>query len=135
MSTPEQVTLEKEALTKFRDTVNTILIGLNVADQHMKDTLAIKIANLPDGGDEAITNVTNFYNSRAGELGDNVKAVKTALQQMANSADQILKLYNNAGHDEVVSVDQVKNVFNSVLAQGQQPTTPPPGTTAPPAKA
>jgi hypothetical protein len=132
MTTPEQVTLEKEALTKFRDTVNTILLGLNVADQHLKDTLAIKIANQPEGGDEAITNVTNYYNGRAGELGANVKAVKTALQQMASSADQILKFYNNAGHAEVISVDQVKNVFNSVLAQGQQPTSTPPVTTATP---
>lgn len=132
MTTPEQVTLEKEALTKFRDTVNTILLGLNVADQHMKDTQAIKIANQPDGGDEAITNVINYYTGRSGELGTNVKAVKTALQQMANSADQILKFYNSAGHDEVISVDQVKTIFNSVLAS-QPASTPPITTVTPPA--
>jgi hypothetical protein len=131
MSTPEQVTLEKEALTKFRDTVNTILLGLNVADQHMKDTLTIKIANLPEGGDEAVTNVTNYYDGRAAEVHGNVKAVKTALQQMAGSADQILKLYNSGGQAEEISVDQVKNVFNSVLGQGQQPPGSVPSVTPP----
>jgi len=128
MTTQEQITLEKEALTKFRDTVNTIILGLGVADQHMKDTLAIKIANLPEGGDEAITTINTYYNGRAGEAHNNVKAVKTALQQMASSADQILKLYNTGNRSEEISVEEVRNVFNSVLrTAGQQPpaVTPP----------
>ncbi|OLE26491.1 MAG: hypothetical protein AUG49_07990 [Catenulispora sp. 13_1_20CM_3_70_7] len=129
--TDDRITLEKEALTKFREAVNKILIGLNVADQHMKDTLAIKIANLPDGGDEAITRINTYYTGRAGEVHDNVKAVKTALQQMASSADQILKLYDTAGRDEEISVDEVKNVFNTVLrGPGQQPPLAPPPASA-----
>lgn len=129
----DRITVEKNALTQFRETVNTIIIGLSVTDQHINDAKAIKIANMPEGGDEALTTINTYYSGRAGEMHENVKAVKTALTQMMNSADAILKLYNAGGRSEEISVEEVRNVFNSVLrTAGQQPPAVTPPTVTPP---
>jgi len=141
MSKPD-LSVEMGALKTFSNAINELLIGLEArSKEQMTKTLAIKIANMPsDKEDAAIATINSYYQGHASELHGNVEAVKNTLKQMAAAAENIHTLYSKAGHAEEISVDDVRNAFNSAVSgQGQPPqsvvpapgTYPAPGTTGP----
>jgi hypothetical protein len=150
-TTPNQTTLDPQALLTFASSLNDILTGLGAVastsgspgggggggTDFISTAGAFKVGNVPAGGAlQEVQELISYYSTAHQGTAQNVQATITTLKLLMDAATELHKVYTAAGHGEEVSVQQVKDAFNTAMTQISQPGTGPgtgpatnPGTT------